>query len=59
VVTRAPRRLVDGGGWKDQSVTLPEGSWRDELTGRLHAGGGDVLCADLFAQLPVALLVAR
>ena len=59
VVTRAPRRLVDGGGWKDHTVTLPEGTWRDELTGRMHMGGADVACSDLFAQLPVALLVAR
>jgi len=58
VVTRASRRLVDGGGWKDQTMTLPEGTWSDELTGRLHAGG-EVACADVFDQLPVALLVAR
>ncbi len=59
VVTRAPRRLVDDGGWKDQTVTLPEGTWRDELTGALFAGGQEVRCADVFAQLPVSLLVAR
>ncbi len=59
VVTRAPRRLADTGGWKDQTVTLPPGTWRDELTGSIHAGGSDVRCADLFARLPVALLVAR
>ena len=58
VATRGPRRLVDGGGWKDHTVTLPEGVWRDELTGRLHTGGREVRCADLLAQLPVALLVA-
>ncbi|HSE10921.1 MAG TPA: malto-oligosyltrehalose synthase [Nocardioidaceae bacterium] len=57
--TRAPRRLVDAGGWSDQTVSLPEGTWRDDLTGRLFDGGRDVLCHDLFAQLPVALLVAR
>ena len=59
VVTRAPRRLVDGGGWTDQTVTLPEGTWRDDLTGRILEGGRDVACRELFAQLPVALLVAR
>jgi (1->4)-alpha-D-glucan 1-alpha-D-glucosylmutase len=59
VVTRAPRRLLDAGGWKDQTVTLPPGTWRDELTGLVHAGEREVLCADVFAQLPVALLVAR
>ncbi|HEX6247469.1 MAG TPA: malto-oligosyltrehalose synthase [Nocardioidaceae bacterium] len=58
VVTRVPRRLVDAGGWKDETVTLPEGSWHDELTGRVHPGG-EVRCADLFSSMPVALLVAR
>jgi (1->4)-alpha-D-glucan 1-alpha-D-glucosylmutase len=59
VVTRAQRRLVDSGGWSDQSVTLPAGTWRDDLTGRVLEGGRDVTCAELFGQLPVALLVAR
>ena len=58
VVTRAPRRLVDGGGWKDQTVTLPAGTWRDDLTGRLYEGG-EVRCADVLSHFPVALLVAR
>ncbi len=59
VVTRATRRLLDNGGWKDQTVTLPAGTWRDELTGRMLEGGREVRCAEVFAQLPVALLVAR
>jgi (1->4)-alpha-D-glucan 1-alpha-D-glucosylmutase len=59
VVTRAPRRLLDGGGWKDQTVALPEGTWRDELTGRMLEGGSEVRCADILGQLPVSLLVAR
>ncbi|HSJ20596.1 MAG TPA: malto-oligosyltrehalose synthase [Nocardioidaceae bacterium] len=59
VVTRAPRRLVDGGGWKDETVTLPVGTWRDDLTGRIFDGGRNIPCADLFDRLPVALLVAR
>lgn len=59
VVTRAPRRLADGGGWKDHAVTLPAGTWQNELTGRAHRGGGEVPCADLLAELPVALLVDR
>jgi (1->4)-alpha-D-glucan 1-alpha-D-glucosylmutase len=59
VVTRAPRRLADGGGWTYQTVTLPSGTWRDELTGRTHEGGREVPCADLFSTLPAALLVAR
>ena len=55
LVTRAPGRLEAGGGWADHSATLPDGLWRDELTETLHEGG-DVLCTDLFAGLPVALL---
>ncbi len=58
ITTRAPRRLADGGGWQGASVTLPEGTWRDELTGREHPGGV-VLVAVLLAQRPVALLVRR
>ena len=58
VVTRLPRRLADAGGWADHTVTLPEGTWRDELTGRV-LGGGEVACAEVFERFPVALLVAR
>jgi (1->4)-alpha-D-glucan 1-alpha-D-glucosylmutase len=57
--TRAPRRLVDDGGWKDQTVTLPSGTWRDDLTGRMFEGNHEVRCGELFSRLPVALLVAR
>ena len=57
VVTRAPRRLADSGGWTDQTVTLPDGAWHDALTGTVH-DGGDVACAELFVRYPVALLVA-
>jgi (1->4)-alpha-D-glucan 1-alpha-D-glucosylmutase len=50
---------VDAGGWQDQTISLPAGTWRDDLTGRVHEGGGQVPCADVFARFPVALLVAR
>jgi len=56
VVTRAPRRLADSGGWRDESIALPGGTWRDELTGAVF-GGGDLRCADLFSVIPVSLLV--
>jgi (1->4)-alpha-D-glucan 1-alpha-D-glucosylmutase len=59
VATRAPRRLEEGGGWGDQTLSLPEGAWHDELTGRDHGGGPQVRCADVLGELPVALLVAR
>ena len=55
LATRAPRRLDAFGGWGDATLTLPEGLWRDELTGVLH--GGEVnRCADVLADYPVALL---
>jgi (1->4)-alpha-D-glucan 1-alpha-D-glucosylmutase len=55
LVTRSPQRLHAGGGWDQESVDLPEGLWRDELTGSMY-GGGHNACADLFADYPVALL---
>jgi len=41
-------------GWGDTVVELPDGSWTDALTGA--AVTGTVPAADLFAELPVALL---
>ena len=55
LATRAPSRLTAGDGWGGASFTLPEGLWRDELTGVLH-GGDASSCADVFADFPVALL---
>jgi (1->4)-alpha-D-glucan 1-alpha-D-glucosylmutase len=55
VVTRAPKRLEVSGGWGDETFPLPDGRWRDELTGSVHAGG-DVLCSEVLSSLPVALL---
>ncbi len=55
LATRAPKRLEVGGGWGRSTVLLPEGLWRDELTGALH-GGAENLLADVFARYPVALL---
>jgi len=57
-VTRAPRRLADSGGWREETLTLTEGTWRDELTGAVFAGG-EVRCADVFDTMPVSLLVSR
>ncbi|MGZ8736151.1 MAG: malto-oligosyltrehalose synthase [Nocardioides sp.] len=55
LVTRAPRRLEAAGGWGQQALTLPDGLWRDELTGTLYEGG-TVRCSDVFESMPVALL---
>ena len=55
LVTRAPKRLEVVGGWADATIVLPEGLWRDELSGSLF-GGAENLCSDVFADYPVALL---
>ncbi|MEP7091046.1 MAG: malto-oligosyltrehalose synthase, partial [Nocardioidaceae bacterium] len=55
LVTRAPQRLEVAGGWAGETVTLPAGQWRDELTGAFHSST-EIRCADLFDALPVALL---
>lgn len=52
-VTRHTVRLSET-GWADTSLTLPPGMWTDRLTGGRHAG--TVLVAELFADLPVALM---
>jgi (1->4)-alpha-D-glucan 1-alpha-D-glucosylmutase len=52
-VSRWTVRLSDS-GWGDTSLTLPAGAWTDRLTGRQFTG--NVELADLYADLPVALL---
>ncbi|OZF44730.1 malto-oligosyltrehalose synthase [Rhodococcus sp. 14-1411-2a] len=42
-------------GWGETTVTLPDGRWRDRLTDVEHTG--TVSVAEVFASLPVALLV--
>ena len=56
LVQRLPRALADLGGFGNHSVVLPEGTWRDTLTGAV-VEGGSALLAELFGQLPVAVLV--
>lgn len=56
VATRLAGVLAERGGWKDHQVVLPEGSFRDLLTGRGWPGG-EVNLAELLESLPVALLV--
>ena len=56
LVTRWPGRLAASGGWGEAVVVVPDGDWRDALTGRAVTAG-TVQIADLFADLPVALLV--
>lgn len=48
-----------GDAWGDRTVALPSGRWRDALGDReLVTGPDGALAAELFRDLPVALLVA-
>lgn len=55
VVTRLARGLDALGGFGEHTVVLPEGQWRDVLTGR-EVPGGACRLADLLDPHPVALL---
>jgi (1->4)-alpha-D-glucan 1-alpha-D-glucosylmutase len=57
VATRLPVALA-GTGWGDTALQLPNGPWRDLLTGERFVSDVAGLAADLLlARLPVALLV--
>ena len=57
VVTRLPVALEAAGGWGDHVLWLPEGRWRDVLTGALVvADDAGVPLQGLLSQHPVALL---
>jgi (1->4)-alpha-D-glucan 1-alpha-D-glucosylmutase len=55
LATRLPVTLHRLGGWGDSTVVLPDGDWRDVLTGR-EMGSGSARLDELLAGLPVALL---
>ncbi|MGC3994597.1 MAG: malto-oligosyltrehalose synthase [Propionicimonas sp.] len=59
LATRLPVGLQAAGGWRGTWIQLPEGRWRDVVSGRRVNGDerGAVLLADVFAEYPVALLV--
>ncbi|MGZ4603960.1 MAG: malto-oligosyltrehalose synthase [Kineosporiaceae bacterium] len=56
VATRLPVALERHGGWGEHTLALPDGTWREILTGRETPGGG-VRLAELMTDLPVAFLV--
>jgi len=58
VVTREADRLAARGGFGDDTVSLPEGEWRNALSDS-DSGlfTGEAALADLLVDLPVALLV--
>ena len=43
--------------WKDTALPLAAGTWREVFTGRTILSTGSVLLAEIFGQLPVAVLV--
>jgi (1->4)-alpha-D-glucan 1-alpha-D-glucosylmutase len=53
-VSRHTVRLSET-GWGDTALTLPAGTWTDRISGGRFSGR--VLAVELFADLPVALLV--
>jgi (1->4)-alpha-D-glucan 1-alpha-D-glucosylmutase len=56
VATRLPAGLRRRGGWAGTALPVPEGRWRDVLTGATHSGPRPLL-SDIEIRLPVALLV--
>ena len=62
VVPRLVYRLYRGGDtpdWGDAGLALPEGDWRDELTGARRAGGSHLRAADLLSGFPVAVMLRQ
>jgi (1->4)-alpha-D-glucan 1-alpha-D-glucosylmutase len=56
VVTVVPRLILSvSGDWLDTSVSLPDGTWKNQLTGEHIEGSCPV--QELFHKFPVALLV--
>ena len=55
VATRLARTVQQAGGFRNHTVILPEGQWRDVRSGRTW-GAGEVRLADLLATCPAAVL---
>jgi (1->4)-alpha-D-glucan 1-alpha-D-glucosylmutase len=55
VATRLPLGLARRGGWGDTTLALPEGVWKDALTGAAVTGQAPLI-RDLLGTYPVALL---
>lgn len=59
VVTVAPRLVIKlQNNWEDTSVRIPEGTWKNELTGE-ELSGGTLHLSRVLARFPVALLVRQ
>jgi (1->4)-alpha-D-glucan 1-alpha-D-glucosylmutase len=56
VIVVAPRHsLILNGAWGDTVVTIPQGNWRNLLTGE-RIEGGETMIEQLLREFPVALL---
>ncbi|WP_128772194.1 malto-oligosyltrehalose synthase [Actinomyces oricola] len=55
IAQRLTRQLESLGGWRQESVVLPQGQWVDVLSGRSMPGGVQAL-ATVMAQAPVVVL---
>ncbi len=55
VLSVAPRLAANLEDWGNTAITIPQGTWTNELTGA-QIQGGDVLISSLLSQFPVALL---
>jgi (1->4)-alpha-D-glucan 1-alpha-D-glucosylmutase len=56
-ITVVPRLVLKvAGEWKDTSIEMPRGAWRNALSGE-KVEGGEVTIRDLLRRFPVALLV--
>ena len=58
-ITVVPLCRRHDAGWRGTTLALPPGAWSEVLADRRVAGGAPVAVADLWATLPVALLVRR
>ncbi len=56
MLTVIPRLGVRADGWRDTTLELPAGTWRELFSDRTHAGG-TVSLAGLWGTFPIALLV--
>jgi (1->4)-alpha-D-glucan 1-alpha-D-glucosylmutase len=55
VIVAAPRWLMSRGSWEDTYLDIPEGRWKNQLTGNILEGGR-IEAGALLRSFPVALL---
>ena len=55
IARRLHRRLEQLGGWRQETVVLPEGAWQDVLSGTCCQGGSQQL-AEVIGEEPVVVL---